>query len=88
MAERRQLEGPQLVRQGDGPKSPRSLAAEIEKQREKVQPLEQTVVERKRLEDQRLTRQTVEKEDQRKRWSTEVSNYSESVRERRRALAI
>jgi hypothetical protein len=48
MAERRQLEGPQLVRQGDGPKSPRSLAAEIEKQREKVQPLEQTVVRRQR----------------------------------------
>jgi hypothetical protein len=88
LAERPQLEGPQFVRQEDGPKSPRNLAAEIEKQREKVQALEQRIAESRRLEEQQLARETVEKEEQRKRRSTEVFNRRESVRQRRRALAI
>jgi hypothetical protein len=81
-------ERPQFVRQEDGPKSPRNLAAEIEKQREKAQALEQRIAESRQLEERRLTRETVEKEEQRKRRSTEVSNRRESVRQRRRALAI
>jgi hypothetical protein len=72
LAERPQLQGLQFVRQEDGPKSPRNLAAEIEKQREKVQALEQRIAETRWLEEQRLTRETVEKEEQRKRRFTEV----------------
>jgi len=88
MVERRHLVEPQLLRQGYGPKSPRSLAAEIAQQREKVQAIEHAILERRRLEEQRVTRQAIEREQHRMKWSTEVSNHTELVRERRRALAI
>ncbi|KAL5329349.1 hypothetical protein ACEPPN_002861 [Leptodophora sp. 'Broadleaf-Isolate-01'] len=80
-AEGQEIEGP-------GPKSPRSLAVEIEKQREKTGALEQAAVERRRLEEERLIRKTDERKERRKARSIGSSNFSEPVRERRRALAV
>jgi hypothetical protein len=80
-AEGQEIEAP-------GPKSPRSLAVEIEKQREKIKALEQAAVERRRLEEERLIRETFERKERRKARSVGSSNFSEPVRERRRALAV
>ena len=50
-------EGQEIER--SGPKSLQSLAVEIKKQREKVEALEQAAIERRRLEEERLARETV-----------------------------